>query len=169
MDIFSFASQFILWSQDITVAWGYLGIFLLSIAGNASILFPVPVFAIAFFAGAILNPWLVGIVSGVGAAIGELTGYVLGIGGREVIKSRDRKWLSKAKKWSESRGVFPVIILFAATPLPFDVIGILCGVIKYDVRRFLFATAIGKIIVNTILAWAGFYSVSWVAGIFGLV
>jgi membrane protein DedA with SNARE-associated domain len=169
MDILALAQQFVLWSQDIAVTWGYLGIFVVSILGNASIFLPVPVFVISFFAGAILNPWLVGISAGVGAAIGELTGYVLGIGGREVIKSKNKKWLSKAKKWSDNKGVFPVIILFAVTPLPYDIIGILAGIIKYDLKRFFLATVIGKVIINVILAWAGFYSVAWVAGVFGWV
>jgi uncharacterized membrane protein YdjX (TVP38/TMEM64 family) len=167
MDIASLALQFIAWSQDVVGAWGYLGIFVINIIANASIFFPVPAFAVVFLFGAILSPWLVGIVAGVGAAIGEMTGYLVGIGGREVLKRREDRWFRKAKEWSEKRGIFPVIILFAATPLPYDIIGILCGVIKYDLRKFFLATLIGKLIISVLIAWAGFYSALWVLQVFG--
>ncbi len=167
MDILGMASQFIVWSHAFAETWGYLGIFLINIIGNATIFFPVPAFAVVFVFGAILNPWLVGLVAGLGAAIGELTGYVLGIGGRQILKKRDQKWFNMAKKWSEKRGIFPVVILFAATPIPYDIIGILCGVIKYDLKKFFLATLIGKVVISIILAWAGFYSMSWVLAVFG--
>ena len=167
MNIASLAAQFIAWSQSFAETWGYLGIFLINIIGNATIFLPVPAFAVVFVFGAILNPWLVGLIAGIGAAIGELTGYVLGLGGREVLKRREDKWFRKASKWSEKRGIFPVIILFAATPLPYDIIGILCGVIKYDLKKFFIATLIGKVAVSLAIAWAGFYSVSWVLAVFG--
>ncbi|UCD07445.1 MAG: VTT domain-containing protein [Candidatus Aenigmatarchaeota archaeon] len=167
MDLLSLVSQFILWSQGFAITWGYLGIFLVSIIGNATIFFPIPSFAVVFVLGAVLDPWLVGVVAGVGAAIGELTGYLLGRGGRELLKKRNRKWFTKAKRWSEKRGVFPVIIIFAATPIPYDIIGILCGVIKYNLKKFFLATLIGKIIINVLIAWAGSYSVAWVVQVFG--
>ncbi len=167
MDMAALTVQFIVWSQSFAETWGYLGIFLINIIGSATIFFPVPAFAVVFLFGAILNPWLVGIIAGVGAAIGELTGYVLGIGGSHVLKKRNKKWFDRAKKWSEKRGLFPVIILFAATPIPYDIIGILCGVIKYDLKKFFLATLIGKVVISIILAWAGFYSMSWVLAAFG--
>ena len=167
MDMAALTVQFIAWSQSFAETWGYLGIFIINIIGSATIFLPVPAFAVVFLFGAILNPWLVGLVAGLGAAIGEITGYVLGIGGREVLKRKEDKWFKKASKWSEKRGLFPVIILFAATPIPYDIIGILCGVIKYDIKRFFVATLIGKIIVNIALAWAGFYSMSWILAAFG--
>lgn len=169
MDIFSLTAQFIAWSQSVAETWGYLGLFAINIIANATILFPLPSFIVVFVFGAILNPILVGIVSGVGAAIGELVGYVLGRGGHEVLKSKNKEWFDKAKKWSEKRGLFPVIIVFAATPIPYDIIGILAGIIKYDLRKFFLATVIGKIIINIVIAMAGFYSLTWVMGMFGPV
>jgi len=65
------AAQFITWSNEVVGAWGYLGIFLVSLVGNASIILPVPSFIIVFTFGAILNPWLVGLAGALGATIGE--------------------------------------------------------------------------------------------------
>ena len=160
--------EFIQWAITIIETWGYLGLFLINIIGNATLFFPIPSFAFVFAAGSVLNPWLVGIVSGIGAAIGEMVGYVLGRGGNLILKEKNKKWFDKAVKWSKKRGLFPVIILFAATPIPYDIIGILAGIIKYDIKKFFLATLIGKIIINTVIAWAGFYSLTWMISALGL-
>lgn len=159
---------FIQWSQEIVLAFGYLGVFIIGFIGTVSIVLPTPAFLAIFVAGSVLNPWLVGIVSGLGMAIGELTGYGFGIVGKKVIEKKHKKWLKKAKGWFEGHGAFWVIILFSATPLPDDVVGFLSGMIKYDIKKFFVATFIGKTAMNIALAWAGFYGVQWVLGLFGI-
>lgn len=156
-------TQFALWAQALTLEWGYPGVFLVSLLGNASIILPVPSFLAVFAAGSLLNPWLVGLIAGLGAALGELTGYALGAGGRRAMKSRYRREIALAKGVMERYGLFPILVLFAATPLPDDVTGILAGIIRYDIRRFIAAVLAGKVIMSLGLAWAGFYG-SWLLG-----
>ena len=60
-------------------AYGYLGIFLISIITCSSIVVPVPGWILVATLGAILNPILVGVVSGIGGTIGEMTGYLFGL------------------------------------------------------------------------------------------
>lgn len=167
VDLAVLTSQFILWSQSVAETWGYLGIFIISFIGSASIIFPVPFFIVVFASGGIMNPILVGLVAGLGSALGELIGYLVGLGGHKVIKKRNKKWLLKAKKWSRKRGIFPIIILFAATPLPDDIVGILAGIIRYDIRKFFLASVIGNVIMMLALALGGFYGMAWVMSIFG--
>ena len=144
-------------------SWGYLGIFLVSVVGNASIILPVPSYLVVLASGAILNPWLVGISAGIGAAIGELTGYLLGRGSKKVIEKKYEKLLTQTKRWADRYGLFPVLVFFAATPLPDDIAGIFGGIVSYDAKKFLLATSIGKIISHVALAWAGFYGGQLVA------
>ncbi len=59
--------------------YGYLGVFIISVLGNATLIFPAPSFTVVAF-GAVLNPYFVGILAGCGAAVGEMTGYTLGRG-----------------------------------------------------------------------------------------
>ena len=160
-------AELLQWSQSMVAGFGYLGIFIVSIVGSATIILPVPAFLAIFAAGSVLNPWLIGIIGGLGSTIGEFTGYLVGMGGKKVIEKRHKKWLDRAKVWFEKHGAFPIIFLFAATPLPDDVVGILCGVIKYDVKKFFLATLIGKIVMTTALAWGGFYGIGWVLSLFG--
>jgi membrane protein YqaA with SNARE-associated domain len=64
--------------------YGYIGIFLLSIAANATIIIPIPGVAFTTAMGAIFNPIGVAIAAGLGAALGELTGYLAGFSGQAV-------------------------------------------------------------------------------------
>ena len=153
-----YVAALIEWSQQAIASLGFLGVFLVSFVGSATVILPAPVFLAIFIAGKVMNPWLVGLIGGPGAAFGELVAYYVGRGGKKLVRKQEHhKLLEKAKVWLEKRGAFPVIVLFAATPLPDDVIGILCGLIKYDIKKFFVATLIGKIVLTTALAWAGFY------------
>jgi membrane protein YqaA with SNARE-associated domain len=167
MALAELASQFSAWSQSVVESFGYLGIFLISFIGNASIILPMPTFLVIFAAGAVLNPWLVGIAAGFGAALGEIVGYLIGRGGREVIERKQKKWLDRARGWAEKYTLFAVIAVFAATPLPDDVVGIFAGVINYNMKKFFVATLIGKIVMSLALSLGGFYSIGWVLQVFG--
>ncbi|MHA2163037.1 MAG: hypothetical protein ACXABF_11495, partial [Candidatus Thorarchaeota archaeon] len=78
------------WILDTSLIIGYPGTFVVSFIGNATVLFPFPYFGVPFVLGGLLvpdatafafDPWIVGLLSGVGAAIGEMTGYAIGYGG----------------------------------------------------------------------------------------
>jgi len=138
--------------------------------GSASIIFPLPHFLIIIAAGKILDPLLVGLISGVGSAIGELTSYGLAFGivfgGRKIRKRKkskhEKRLLKKIDMAFKNRWGFPFIFIFAVTPLPFDLIGLYCGAVGYDVKKFFLATLIGKIIISLILAYSGFYGIDLV-------
>lgn len=132
--------------------YGYLGVFLVELISNASIFFPLPGFIGTIAAATVLNPLLVGVCAGTGAAIGELTGYFLGRGGRKIIKERVK--LETAARLYSRYGLW-TIYLFAATPSPFDIVGILCGILKIDAKIFFLMTLAGKITFRTMLAITG--------------
>ena len=88
MNTTAILAGFTAWGSSVIGDWGYLGLFFISMVSSASIILPVPYFAFVFAAGAVLNPLLVGVVAGAGAAIGEMTGYVIGIGGKHVIQKK---------------------------------------------------------------------------------
>lgn len=161
-------AQFSAWALAFVQAYGYFGVFVINIIASATIFFPLPAFALTFALGAVLNPWLLGLSAGLGSAIGELTGYLLGYGGQEAFKKRYRKWLDRASRFAEKRGMFLAVLVIAASPIPTDIVGILAGVAKYRPWKFFVAMTIGKVIKYTLIAWAGFYGLSWIAGLFGL-
>jgi membrane protein YqaA with SNARE-associated domain len=139
--------------------YGYLGIFLLSVVGNATLLFPAPTFVTAYAAGGLFNPVLVGIVAAAGATLGELTAYLAGASGQAVVE--DRAFYQRIKGWMERRGWLTLFVL-AATPNPlFDVAGFVAGALRFPVMTFLAVTWVGKILKFWLIAFLGARSISF--------
>ncbi len=137
--------------------YGYLGIFLISILGNATIILPVPTFLTAFLGGGVFNPILVGVISAAGATIGELTGYLAGVGGKAIVE--DRALYERFRGWMERYGLFALFAL-AAIPNPFfDMAGIIAGVSRVKVTTYLAVTWAGKIVKFILIALLGAGSV----------
>lgn len=154
-------AAFLLWAESTVITWGYIGIFFVNMVSSASIILPLPGALVTFAFVTTLNPWLIGLVAGVGSAVGELTAYGIGLGGRKVVKEKYKKQLEKAEALIHKHGAFSIIVLFAATPLPTDVVGVLSGVIRYDIRKFFLAVLIGKIIFYTVLVLSVFYGIGF--------
>jgi membrane protein DedA with SNARE-associated domain len=123
-------------------SWGYLGIFGVVLVATASVALPIPYLLIVARAGIFLDPWLVGAVAGVAAMLGEMTGYIVGVSGRDLIARG--KWYDKAEQWLRRHG-FGCVAFFSFVPNPFfDAIGFAAGVMRYSVWRFAAACLIGK-------------------------
>lgn len=140
--------------------FGYFGIFLISLIGSSTIVFPLPSAAFVLLATPALNPLILGITAGIGAAFGELVGYIFGWAGRKISKEKFEKELEKARKMFEKYGGFLTLIIFAATPLPDDIAGIIAGLLKYDVKRFFIAVSIGKIIFHLVLVYGAYFGIN---------
>ena len=148
--------------QNFISEWGYLGILLVSLVSSASILFPIPDFILIFTLGSVLNPFLVALFAAIGSGTGECTGYILGLGGKEILKKKYGKQLKGVREKFTKYGSFIWIIILGATPLPDDIVGIFCGIIRYDFKKFYIAAFIGKLILYLFLAYSGYYSINWV-------
>lgn len=125
-------------------AWGYLGVAIVVFVATASFILPIPYLLIVWRAHVDggLDPWLLAGTSGVAASLGELTGYVVGVSGRDLIARG--KWFDKANHWMLKYG-FWCVALFAFVPNPFfDAIGFAAGVMRYSVWKFMLACFIGK-------------------------
>ena len=132
--------------------YGYPGIFLINLVGNATIILPAPALATVFAAGA-FNPVLLGLVAGLGSAMGEMTGYLAGIGGRSVVENR--RLYDRFEAWMRKAGVFAIFIM-AAIPNPaFDIGGMVAGASRMPVPRFLLACWAGKTVRMIVVALIG--------------
>ncbi len=137
---------------------GYPGIFLVSLLGNATVILPAPSLALVFAMGSSLPPLLVGLAAGIGEALGELTGYAAGFGGRVVIE--EQAIYGRLRAWMERRGGITILIL-SLIPNPFfDLAGIAAGTLGYPLWRFLLFCWVGKTIKTTLVAWAGSQSIA---------
>lgn len=137
--------------------YGYSGVFAVSLLGNATILFPAPSLAVVFGMGSALNPVLVGLVAGIGEALGELTGYAAGYGGQPFLQ--DYKRYSQFEYWMRRRGLLTVFAL-SMVPNPFfDVAGIIAGMTRLSLWKFLLVCWLGKTIKTSAFALTGAHSV----------
>lgn len=140
----------------------YAGAFIAMLIGNATVILPVPGLIIVYILGGTLNPLLLGLSAGPGAALGEMTGYFAGYGGSAIIDNL--KVYQTIKRWMEKYGLV-VIAVLAAIPNPvFDMAGIVAGSLKLKWWQFLIAAVIGKTIQATMIAYAGHFSIGWVRG-----
>jgi len=139
--------------------YGYLGVFLISVLAYATVIIPLPGVVITTAMGAVFNPLWVAVAAGSGAGIGELTGYLAGFSGQAVVEQAG--WYERIEKWMRKYGD-PTILILAAIPNPlFDVVGIVAGVLKMPIYRFLFWAVMGNIIKMLFFAYGGALGVRW--------
>ena len=148
--------------------WGYPGIFLINLLGSATIVLPAPALALVIGMAAlhstsgalVFNPFWVGVAAGLGATIGELSGYGAGFSGQALIERTPL--YERLHRLTERYGVITIIVL-AIQPLPiFDLAGVAAGTLKMPLHQFFLATLIGKLIKMWIAAYAGANGVQWI-------
>ncbi|MDA1349472.1 MAG: VTT domain-containing protein [Chloroflexi bacterium] len=143
---------------------GYPGVLFLSFLGAVSMVLPVPGLIAMCGVSTVLNPFVLGLLHGLGEAAGETSGYAVGYGGSPVIEKR--RFYRRAKRWMERRGT---VALFAvsAIPNPFvDIVGIAAGGVKYPFKRFLVTVWVGKTIKGLLVAYSCHYGIDllpWVS------
>jgi membrane protein DedA with SNARE-associated domain len=132
----------------------YGGAFLISMIGNATIFFPGAVLLILSNLGILLHastgitgPIIVGLVGGVGAAIGETTGFIAGYSGREVVAGR--KMYVQVEGWVRKWGSL-AIFLFSLVPFVFDLVGIVAGILRFPFWKFVLFCGLGRTILYVV-------------------
>jgi membrane protein YqaA with SNARE-associated domain len=133
--------------------YGYPAVFIVSLLGNASVIVPAPSFAIAFVAGSALNPIGVGVVAGLGAALGEMTGYLAGLSGKGIVE--DRRGYDWVKRSMRKSGALIIFLLGAVPNFLFDIGGIIAGTVRMPVWQFLLAAWLGKSLRLGVVALTG--------------
>lgn len=155
------------WMLNLSTQYGYFGIFLISLIGAMSIFFPIPYTVVIFTLGGVssLDPILIALVAGLGSAIGEFSGYLLGLGGRKAIGEKYKKKMTVLARIFNRYGSV-VIFIFALTPLPDDLLFIPLGVMRYSILRAFIPALIGKITMNFIVVYSGRLSIGLIRSIF---
>jgi len=125
--------------------YGYLGAFITSFITCSTVLLPIPGFVvIAAIAASPATNWaIVALVASLGDGLGESISYVVGYGGAAVIHPAQLKWYRKAEVWMKRWGSATVFVL-ALIPLPFDVVGMAAGALRFPLWKFLLATVAGR-------------------------
>jgi len=132
---------------------GYPAVFLISLIGNATIILPTPSMAVVLGVSGALNPIAVGVIAGLGSALGEMTGYLAGMGGRVAIEDRDL--YNRIERWMRQYGLLAIFVLGLIPNPAFDVGGMIAGALKMPFWQFLLAAWAGKGLRLVIFALGG--------------
>jgi membrane protein YqaA with SNARE-associated domain len=135
----------------------YVGVFLISIFGNFTVIFPIPYLFVLLLLAlqpgfTLFDGLILGIVAGAGAAIGEITAWLLGRTQTESLEeSPTGQQFLKLRTQIEKGygGIF--IFVYAATPLPDDVLLIALGATKYPLWKALIFCFFGKVALTLLI------------------
>ncbi|MHB8807446.1 MAG: YqaA family protein [Anaerolineaceae bacterium] len=134
--------------------YGYPGIFLISLLSNSTIIFPLPGVLVTSAMGAVFDPFWVAVTAGLGATLGEISGYLAGMAGKFVLEKKD--WYDRILQAMQKYGVWMILVL-AIIPNPFfDLAGIAAGVLRIPLWKFLLFCGIGKILKMLVFSYSGF-------------
>lgn len=165
--------------------YGYAGGFLVSILGGITII-PIPSLLVIFTLGGVLNPLYVGLVSGLGEALGGVTVYLTGAGGGTIwsgLRSRRHAfydqprpgydivtpvrpklrsgWQTFYNRLAGSVGrwgaSWSVFIVSAFAWGLYYPAGLAAGTLHMGLKRFFLVSWAGKTIRGLIVAYAGYW------------
>lgn len=137
---------------------GLVGVFLLNLLGSATIFFPTPAFLSVGLSALHTNPLLVAFVAASGGALGEGTTFLFGYSSNKAFHLEKHKTLKRFKKKVFDKWGGLVILLFAFIPNPlFDGVGMLAGISKYPIKRFLLLTFTGRFFRYIVIGYVTTY------------
>lgn len=136
--------------------WGLFGIFIANFISGLSF-FPAPSFLTAVIGGTIFPPILVGLVSSLGATLGDMLYLILGISGRKIAKRKleKSKWFNLIETNFQKYGGW-ILFVGAFVPNPiFDAFGLIAGIFNFSILRFFFIILAGRFLRYFLLAQIG--------------
>ena len=156
--------------------YGYLGAFVISVLGGATIIIPVPMLAVVLALGGVMtSPWqvaLVGLSAASGEVIGALTIYMTGHGaGRAISGSKHGRLQAAYERMldlMERRG--PIVLFAVASVINpfFYPAALACGALHFGLKKYTLIVFAGKIIKCMTVVYAGYFGLKGLFHIFGI-
>ncbi len=133
--------------------YGLLGSFIVEFIANASIALPIPGSLITAAISPFVSPVFLIVVASLGAALGELSGYLAGLGGKTIVEKS--KWFPVVERYMQKYGGVTIFVL-AAVPNPlFDMAGLSAGMLRMHPLKFFLWCWAGKIVNRTVVVLGG--------------
>jgi len=163
----------IVWRWELVQAlagYGYLGGFIISVFGGATIIIPVPVQAVQFALGGVLKPWVgpdflgplfVGVACSLGETLGSLTIYLTGYSsGTPFVHAqagRIQRAYLRLMRLMERRGSITLFLLSAIfNPFLYPA-SLAAGALRFGIKRYFLICFAGKTIKCIAIAYCGYF------------
>ena len=160
--------------------YGYLGSFLISVFGGATIVAPVPMTPVVFALGTVikpafapyLGPVFVGMAAGFGETLGGLSIYWTGHSGGTALANAENQRLQKVYKWLlhwiDRKGSLTLFVLSALINPFFYPAGLAAGALRFGVKRYFIICWGGKTIKGITVAMAGYWGLGSLLRLIGI-
>lgn len=161
--------------------YGYLGAFIISVLGGATVIVPVPMIMVLFALGGVMKPsfgpWcgplFIGLAAGLGETLGALSIYMTGYGGGTALVNLDhgkfKAAYSRIVSWVERRGSLILFVTSATLFNPFFYpASLAAGALRFGIKRYSLICLGGKTIKGMTIAFAGYWGLRGLLRMLGM-
>jgi membrane protein DedA with SNARE-associated domain len=154
--------------------YGLLGMLILAFLGGSLLSImavPIPYWLIVFTLPSILAPQfqigapiLVGLISGLGASLGQLLTFMLGYGSRDLSQKLANKvnkgFYDRAIVWAARHGSLAVFVMSAiVNPLHLPMT-LAIATLRYPSWKFFLFSLLGNVVKSTFIAFCGYFGLT---------
>jgi membrane protein DedA with SNARE-associated domain len=153
--------------------YGYVGAFFISILGGATVIVPVPMLAVVFALGGVMEyPWLVAIAAALGELIGALTIYLTGRGAGQALihtkHNRIQKAYEKCLKIIERWGAVALFIVTSIVNPFFYPAAFAAGALRIGLKKYILVVLAGKLVKSFTVVYAGYFGIQGILRAIGI-
>ncbi|MFH1639322.1 MAG: VTT domain-containing protein [Chloroflexota bacterium] len=158
--------------------WDYPFIFLISFIAGSSLPVPAPQIIVVFAMASVLNPLLVGLVSGLGAGVGGTMVYFFGRGGRWFFyrinsatmhgNGTVSRWTDMITRWAKNKGSLVVFLMSALFNPAFAPMALAMGAVRFNAVKFFLLCCAGNIMKSMVIAYAGYLGLGFLFRCLGI-
>jgi uncharacterized membrane protein YdjX (TVP38/TMEM64 family) len=153
--------------------YGYLGAFIISVLGGATVIVPVPMLAIVFALGAVMPmPWLVAIMAAIGELLGAVTIYFTGRSAGHALSVSKTGWIQKTYdkilNFVKKRAAVTLFIVTSIVNPFFYPAAFAAGAMKFGLRKYIFVVLAGKMIKSFTVVYAGYFGLKGIFRAIGI-
>lgn len=143
--------------------YGYLGAFVISVLGGATVIIPVPMLAVQFALGGVLKPYYVALAAGAGETLGAIAIYMTGYGGGTAFLNSEHVRIQaiyqRLMSWVERRGSLTLFILSSLINPFFYPVALAAGALRLGIWRYTIICFVGKTIKGMTIAYLGYWGI----------
>ena len=164
--------------------YGYWGALFISVLGGITIV-PAPSFLVIFTLGHVLDPLRIGAISGIGEAVGGITVYLTGAGGKNIwsrfyskdqfvydevnasfqritpqpkgFRAKYQQFYHWVEKQMQRRGSIAIFASAAVIMGPYYPVGLAAGSLRIGLKKFFLLSWAGKTVKGMAVAFAGYF------------
>jgi len=153
--------------------YGYLGAFVISILGGATIIIPVPMLAVVFALGGVMKyTWLVGIAAALGELIGAVTIYITGRGAGKALNNSKHGKIQVAYdrllSLMERRGSLTLFVVASVVNPFFYPAALAAGALRFGLKKYILIVLTGKTIKCMTVVYAGYWGLKGIFRAIGI-